>query len=112
MPLFFGGALLAKDAEAAEAGATYVSLFGGRVNNMGYNVLNEIKIIRKLIDSFKLDSKIIIGSTREIINIIEWLEAGAHIVTVIPSFIDGMLIHPYTKETVKTFLDDATKLET
>ena len=95
---------------AATAGATYVSLFGGRVNNMGFNSISEINKLRKLLDDFDLKSKIIIGSTREVLNVVEWLEAGAHIVTTTPSLIEGMLIHPYSKETVKMFLEDATKL--
>jgi len=94
---------------AALAGATYVSLFGGRVNNMGYNTIGEIKILRKLLDDFNLSSKIIMGSTREVLNIVEWLHAGAHIVTVIPKLLEGMIVHPYSKETVKMFLDDAKK---
>ncbi len=96
---------------AALAGATYVSMFGGRVNNMGYNTCLEIKKLRKVIDDFGLKAKIIIGSTREVLNTIEWLEAGAHIVTVVPEFIKGMIIHPYSKETVQMFLDDAKKAE-
>lgn len=95
---------------AAMAGATYVSLFGGRVNNMGYNCIEEIKKIRKLLDDFGLKSKIIIGSTREVLNIVEWLEAGAHIVTVMPKLLNGMIVHPYSKETVKQFLEDAKKI--
>ena len=96
---------------AALAGATYVSLFGGRVNNMGYNACNEILKLRNALDGLDLKSKIVIGSTREVLNIIEWLNAGAHIVTVVPHLLEGMLIHPYSKETVKMFLDDAEKAE-
>ena len=96
---------------ASLAGATYVSLFGGRVNNMGYNCISEIKKLRKLLDDFDLKSKIIIGSTREVLNIVEWLEAGAHIVTVVPKLIEGMIIHPYSKETVQMFLNDAAKFD-
>jgi len=96
---------------AALAGASYVSLFGGRVNNMGYNCIDEIKKTRKLIDDYELKAKIIIGSTREVLNIVEWLVAGAHIVTAVPDLINGMIIHPYSKETVKMFLDDARKAE-
>jgi len=95
---------------AATAGATYVSIFGGRVNNMGYNSNYEISRLRKLLDSFDLKSKIIVGSVRETLNIVEWLEAGAHIITVPPDMIKNSIIHPYTKETVQTFLDDATKI--
>lgn len=94
---------------AAMAGASYVSIFGGRVNNMGYNVCDEIRKLRKVLDFQGLKSKIIIGSTREILNVIEWLEAGADIVTVIPDILKGMIIHPYTKETVQMFLRDAAK---
>ncbi len=96
---------------AAMAGATYVSIFGGRVNNMGYNACGEIARLRKLLDQFNLKSQIIVGSTREVLNIIEWLEAGAHIVTALPSLIEGMLVHPYSKETVQMFLRDGAKAE-
>ena len=96
---------------AAMAGATYVSLFAGRVNNMGYNACIEIKKLRKVLDDFDLKAKIIIGSTREVLNVIEWLGAGAHIVTVAPNFLEGMIVHPYSKETVQQFLRDAKKTE-
>jgi transaldolase len=96
---------------AALAGATFVSIFGGRVNNMGYNCCEEIRKIRKLLDDFGLKSKIIVGSTREVLNVVEWLEAGAHIVTVAPNLIEGMIVHPYSKETVQMFLGDAKKIE-
>lgn len=95
----------------ALAGATYVSLFGGRVNNMGYNCVEEIRKARKVLADQQLGTKIIVGSTREILNVIEWLEAGAHIVTVVPELVRGMIVHPYSKETVRTFLEDARKAE-
>jgi len=96
---------------AALAGATYVSIFGGRVNNMGYNCCEEIRKLRKVLDDFGLKSKIIVGSTREVLNVIEWLEAGAHIVTVTPKLVEGMIIHPYSKETVQMFLRDAENIK-
>src|SRR3972149_2816394 len=84
---------------AAMSGAKYVSLFGGRVNNMGYNACDEIRKLRKVLDAQGLKAQIIVGSTREVLNVIEWLEAGAHIVTAVPGLLEGMLVHPYTKET-------------
>ena len=96
---------------ASLAGASYVSIFGGRVNNMGYNVCDEIAKLRHALDQINLNSRIIVGSTREVLNVIEWLGAGAHIVTVPPHLLQGMLIHPYSKETVRMFLDDAAKAE-
>lgn len=94
---------------AAMAGASYVSIFAGRVNNMGYDAVNEIRILRSLLDQHKLKAQIIAASTREVINIVQWLQAGAHIVTVVPVYLDSMIVHPYSKETVKMFLDDAAK---
>jgi len=94
---------------AALAGGTYVSIFGGRVNDMGYNVCGEIRKLRNVLDYLGLKSKIIVGSTRETINIIEWLEAGAHIVTVVPGLLEKMIVHPYSIETVRQFLRDAEK---
>jgi transaldolase len=96
---------------AALAGATYVSIFGGRVNDMGYNCTGEIRKTRNVLDAQALKSRLIIGSTREVLNVIEWLQAGAHIVTVVPELIKKMIIHPYSKETVRLFLDDAKKAE-
>ena len=95
---------------AAMAGATWVSIFGGRVNNMGYNSCGEIARLRKLLDQFDLPAQIIAGSTREILNIIEWLEAGAHIVTVTPELLKGMIVHPYSKETVQMFLHNDARV--
>lgn len=96
---------------AAMAGATYVSIFGGRVNNMGYSSCVEIRRLRSLLDAFGSSAKIIVGSTREVLNIVEWFEAGADIVTAVPTLLDGMLVHPYSKETAQMFLDDGMRLE-
>jgi transaldolase len=96
---------------AAMAGATYVSLFCGRINNMGYDAIEEIKKTRNLLDAHALGAKIIAASTREILNVVQWLEAGSHIVTVVPKLLEGMIIHPYSKETVQQFLQDAKRAE-
>jgi transaldolase len=96
---------------AALAGASYTSIFAGRINNMGYNACGEIARLRKLLDQFGMKTQIIAGSTREVLNVLEWLEAGAHIITVVPKILEGMLVHPYTKETVQMFLRDAAKAE-
>ena len=96
---------------AALAGATYVSLFGGRVNDMGYNACTEIRRIRTLLDRFNLKARLILGSAREPLNFIEWLEAGADIVTVRADLADKLLIHPYTLETVRQFIQEGEKIE-
>lgn len=96
---------------AAMANATYVSLFCGRINNMGYDAVEEIRKTRRLLDAHSLGAKIIAASTREVLNVVQWLEAGSHIVTVVPKLLEGMIVHPYTKETVVQFLQDAKRAE-
>ena len=51
------------------------------------------------------------GLLNDKFNIADWLVAGADIVTVHPKFIGGMIVHPYTKETVQMFLRDAASGE-
>jgi transaldolase len=38
--------------------------------------------------------------TKEVLNVIEWLNAGARFITIVPNLLEGMIIHPYSKETV------------
>ena len=45
------------------------------------------------------------------LNIVEWFEAGADIVTAVPDLLEGMLVHPYSKETVRMFLEDGAKIQ-
>jgi transaldolase len=93
---------------AYHAGAAYVSLFGGRVENMGYSSVEEITHIKKVIDNKYC--KLIIGSVREASNIFTWFGAGADIVTVTPDIIRAWLVHPATKEIVLQFLNDAKRI--
>ncbi|MBU9888309.1 MAG: transaldolase [Candidatus Omnitrophica bacterium] len=95
---------------AAMAGATYVSIFGGRVQDIGYDACEEISKLRNLIDRLGLKAKIIVGSTREVFNIIQWFDAGAHIVTATPKLVEGMIVHPHSKETVRQFVRDGARL--
>ena len=67
---------------AAAAGASYVSLFCGRVNNMGYDSRLELEKLRNLIDKFNYKSKIIACSLREASNVMDCLAIGAHIVNI------------------------------
>ena len=95
---------------AMYAGASYVSLFGGRINNIGHSAIDEISKTRELIDLHGFKSKIIVGSVREAVNVSDWLIAGAHIVTTTPEILEVMLVHPYTKETVKQFMIDGEQI--
>lgn len=96
---------------AACAGASFVSIFAGRVNDMGYDSRKEITKLRGLLDQFALKAQIIAASSREVVNIVEWLEAGAHIVTVVPVLLEKMIVHPYSLATVREFVANGKKID-
>lgn len=88
---------------AALAGATYVSIFSGRIRDMGYDPKPVIAETRAQLDREGLAAKIIVGSVRHLFDVSEALSAGAHIVTVPPPIFRAMLRHPRTEETIREF---------
>ncbi len=91
---------------AAKAGANYVSLFYGRIKDVGYDAFSVVKSVRQLFKEWNLPSKIIVGSIRHISDINEAFLAGANIVTVPPKFYQPLLAHPKTDEAVNQFIGD------
>lgn len=96
---------------ASKAGARYVSLFGGRIDDEGSDAALVVRHVRDWLDrsvqTLPQCSEIIVGSSRTTKNIVDWALAGAHVITVTPSILSRMLINARTKETVAQFLDDA-----
>ena len=88
---------------AVLAGCTYVSIFSGRVRDMGYDVRPVIAETRAQIDREKHAARIIVGSVRHFMDVNEALWAGAHIVTVPPTILRKMLHNPKTDETIREF---------
>ncbi len=94
---------------AAKAGATYISIFTGRVSDEGGNASEVIRNSADWLESWKFKSKIIIGSIRSVGDILSAAIAGAHIITIPPQFLGKMADHQYTRETVRQFVADAQK---
>jgi transaldolase len=88
---------------AALAGATYVSIFSGRVRDMGYDVKPVISATRNILDREGLASKIIVGSMRHLMDVNEALECGAHVPTITPPILRKMVWNPRTIETINEF---------
>jgi transaldolase len=88
---------------AALCGATYVSIFSGRVRDMGYDVKPVIAATRNVLDREGLKSKIIVGSMRHMMDVNEALEAGAHVPTITPPILRKMVWNPRTIETINEF---------
>jgi transaldolase len=94
---------------AAKAGATYISIFTGRVADEGGNAPEVVRNAVDWLDRWQYKSKIIVGSIRSVGDILSAALAGAHIITIPPPFLDKMADHKYTRATVKQFIDDAQK---
>jgi transaldolase len=88
---------------AALAGATYVSIFSGRVRDMGYDVREVIESTRGVLDREGLPAKIIVGSVRHIMDVNEALKAGALIPTIAPPVLRKMVWNPRTESTIEEF---------
>src|SRR5260370_5371324 len=93
---------------AAKAGATYVSIFAGRVADEGNDPAVVIRNVRNWLDEWKSPSRIIVGSIRTVMDIQSAALAGAHIITIPPQFLPKMVDHKYARETVRQFNADAT----
>jgi len=94
---------------AAKAGATYISIFAGRVTDEGGNAPEVIKNSVAWLEHWKYKSKIIVGSIRSVGDVLSAAIAGADIITIPPEFLSRMADHKYTRETVRQFVTDAKK---
>jgi transaldolase len=92
---------------AAKAGATYVSIFAGRIADEGGDSNIVVRNIRSWLDQWAYPSRIIVGSIRAAMDVQSAALAGAHVVTVPPQFLSKMVDHRYTRETVRQFNQDA-----
>ena len=91
---------------ALNAGARYVSLFWGRIRDVGYDAASIVDDLRTVMDRGSSDAEIIVGSIRQMIDVNEAMLAGAHIVTVPPKFFPALCSHPKTDEVVEQFVTE------
>lgn len=91
---------------AAKAGATYVSPFLGRLEDISVPSIDLIKTIAKIFDIHKISTEIIAASIRNPIHVIECAMAGADIATVPYNVIEQMLKHPLTDSGIEKFKKD------
>ena len=94
---------------AAKAGATYISIFIGRVADEGGNAPEVIKNSVDWLERWRYRSKVIVGSIRSVGDILSAAMAGAHIITIPPQLLSKMADHKYTRDTVRQFITDARK---
>ena len=94
---------------AAKAGATYVSPFIGRLDDISTDGLNLISEIRHVYNNYGFDTQILAASVRHTMHVIDCAKIGADVMTGPLSSIEGLLKHPLTDIGLAKFLEDFKK---
>ncbi len=94
---------------AAKAGATYVSPFIGRLDDISTDGLVLIEDIRTVYDNYEYDTQILAASVRHTMHIVECAKIGADVMTGPLNAIEGLLKHPLTDSGLEKFLSDYAK---
>ena len=94
---------------AAKAGATFVSPFVGRLDDIGANGMELIRDIVQIFDNYEFTTEVLVASCRNPIHIVEAARMGADICTCPPTLIDQLFNHPLTTSGLERFLKDWEK---
>ena len=94
---------------AAKAGATFISPFVGRIEDMGGDGLGLLEAIREVYDQFGYDTAILAASLRSVTHVEMAARIGCDAATLPPAIFDRMIRHPLTESGLKAFLDEGRK---
>ncbi|MFN8295018.1 MAG: fructose-6-phosphate aldolase [Chitinophagales bacterium] len=94
---------------AAKAGATYLSPFVGRLDDINVDGIDLIHQIRHIYDNYQFKTQILAASVRSALHIVKCAEAGADVVTCPLNSITGLFYHPLTDKGLAQFLADHAK---
>jgi len=95
---------------AAKAGATYVSPFVGRLDDISSVGMDVVRQIRTIFDNYDFPTQILAASMRHPVHVVEAAMAGADVATMPFAVIEALIKHPLTDVGLKKFLDDWQKL--
>ena len=96
---------------AAKVGASYVSPFVGRLDDIGATGMNLIREIVDIFENYDFGTEVLVASVRNPIHVIEAARMGAHVVTVPSAIIDQCFKHPLTDIGLEKFLKDWEKAQ-
>ncbi len=94
---------------AAKAGATFISPFVGRLDDVGQPGMELIADIRLIYDNYDFRTEILVASIRNPIHVLESAKIGADVITAPPAVIRQLFNHPLTDNGIKAFLADWEK---
>jgi transaldolase len=91
---------------AAKAGATFISPFVGRHDDVGFDGMSLIADIRLIYDNYDFDTQILVASVRHPMHVVESAKIGADVMTAPPKIIWQLFKHPLTDSGIAGFLKD------
>lgn len=91
---------------AAKAGASYVSIFVGRLDDKGYDGMRVVKDSVEILYSYDFDTEIIVASIRNPMHVVKAAKAKAHIATIPPKVLSAMFKHELTDAGIEKFEND------
>jgi len=94
---------------AAKAGASFVSPFVGRLDDIGHDGMALVSTIVRIYGNYDIPTEVIVASVRNPMHVVEAATMGAHIATVPYTVFKQMLAHPLTDKGIAAFLDDWAK---
>ena len=94
---------------AAKAGASFISPFVGRVDDIGLDGLDLIREIRQIYDNYGFETEILAASIRTVNHVKDCALIGADVVTVPPATLKALVKHPLTDKGIETFMADWAK---
>ena len=94
---------------AAKAGATFISPFVGRLDDINENGMELIKQIKTIYTNYQFKTKILVASVRNIDHVRESALIGADVVTIPPKIFEMLYEHPLTEKGLRDFLNDWKK---
>ena len=96
---------------AAKAGATFISPFVGRLDDIGTAGMEIVSDIRLIYDNYGFETQILVASVRHPIHVLESAKIGADVMTAPPAVIRQLFKHPLTDRGLEAFLEDWRKTE-
>jgi transaldolase len=94
---------------AAKAGATFISPFVGRHDDIGFDGMHIISEIRMIYDNYEYETQILVASIRHPVHVLESAKIGADVITAPPAVIRQLFKHPLTDKGIEGFLADWAK---
>lgn len=94
---------------AAKAGASFISPFVGRLDDVGFDGMGLIADIRLIYDNYDFATEILVASVRHPIHVVEAAKLGADVMTAPPKIIHQLFKHPLTDAGIESFLADWKK---